>query len=80
MNDIVKLKILNITSDGAGIARTEQGVVFVQRALPGETVTAKIFERHKDFALAKILEINQPHPERVKPKCEHYYKCGGCQL
>ena len=80
MNDIVKLKILNITSDGAGIARTEQGVIFVQRALPGEIVTAKIFERHKDFALAKIIEINQAHPERVKPKCEHYYKCGGCQL
>lgn len=81
MNNILKLKITGITSDGDGIARSEtHGIIFVSRALPGEIITAKIFERHKDFALAKIIEINQAHPERVTPKCEHYYKCGGCQL
>ncbi|MBQ6909387.1 MAG: 23S rRNA (uracil(1939)-C(5))-methyltransferase RlmD [Synergistaceae bacterium] len=81
MNNILKLKITGITSDGDGIARSEtHGVIFVSRALPGEIITAKIFERHKDFALAKIIEINQAHPERVTPRCEHYYKCGGCQL
>ena len=81
MNNILKLKITGITSGGDGIARSEtHGVIFVLRALPGEIITAKIFERHKDFALAKIIEINQAHTERVTPKCEHYYKCGGCQL
>ena len=81
MNNILKLKITGITSDGDGIARSEtHGVIFVSRALPGEIITAKIFDQHKDFALAKIIEINQAHPERVTPKCEHYYKCGGCQL
>ena len=49
------LNISALSSDGAGIARTEHGVVFVNGALPGEVVTAETVSRHKDFSVALNL-------------------------
>ena len=40
---MVRLEVSALSSDGAGIARTANGVVFVTGALPGESVTAEKF-------------------------------------
>ncbi|MBQ9564987.1 MAG: 23S rRNA (uracil(1939)-C(5))-methyltransferase RlmD [Synergistaceae bacterium] len=74
------LAIFALSSDGTGIARTEQGVIFVSGALPGEVVTAEIVARHKDFSVARLVEIEQEAEGRVEPRCQYYGKCGGCQL
>lgn len=58
---------------GEGIARTEEGLVFVPFALPGETVLAET-----EGARARLLEILEPSPERVSPYCDHFGRCGGC--
>ena len=74
------LNISALSSDGAGIARTEHGVVFINGALPGEVVTAETVSRHKDFSVARVVEIEKASDGRVEPRCPHYDKCGGCQL
>ena len=74
------LAIFALSSDGTGIARTEQGVVFVNGALPGEIVSAEVVSRHKDFSVARITGIEQAADGRVEPRCPHYGRCGGCQL
>ncbi len=75
--------IINVTGfsgDGTGIARTENGVVFVQGALPNETVRAEIVARKKDFMIADTVSVEKTSSGRVKPKCKYYGCCGGCQL
>ena len=58
MNNILKLKITGITSDGAGIARSEtQGVIFVERALPGEISLQKFLSSIKILRLQKLLRL-----------------------
>ena len=74
------LAIFALSSDGTGIARTEQGVVFVEGALPGEVVEAEVMARHKDFSVARLVKIEQAVEGRVEPRCPHYGRCGGCQL
>ena len=74
------LKINSISSDATGIARTENGIIFVENALPGETVKAEIVARKKDFIIAKTVSIEKESSGRVKPRCKYYGKCGGCQL
>ena len=69
-----------LSSDGAGIARTDNGIIFVQGALPGETVNANIVMRKKDFAVADTLEVLTASPGRIRPRCKYYGRCGGCQL
>ena len=77
---IITLNVTGFTSEGTGIARTDKGVVFVQGALPGETVKAEIVARKKDFMIADTISIDQASSGRVKPRCKYYGKCGGCQL
>lgn len=79
-NETVTLKISALSSDGAGIARTDKGIIFVQGALPGETVKAKIVARKKDFMIADTVEVETPSHGRTTPRCKYYGKCGGCQL
>jgi 23S rRNA (uracil1939-C5)-methyltransferase len=66
---------------GYALARTERtGVLFVRWALPGETVDVRLGPRKRDYGFAEALEILTASPHRVRPPCEVFGICGGCQL
>ena len=65
---------------GAGIAQHEGKVVFVPGVLPSEQATVQLTEQKKNYAKAKLIHIDSVSPQRVKPECSHYGKCGGCDL
>jgi len=52
--------------------------VFVPYALPGESVRVELVEEKRGFARAQLLEVLDPSPERIIPRCKHYAVCGGC--
>lgn len=54
-------------------------VVMVPFTLPGERVRARVFRNHKNFSEADLVEVLQPSPERVRPECPLFGRCGGCQ-
>lgn len=72
------LEITDIAYGGAGIARHEGRVVFVPFTVPGETVRARVAKVHRGWLGADVLEITAPSPDRVRPPCPHFAKCGGC--
>lgn len=66
---------------GYVLAKEEgQGIIFIKGALPDELVDITIEEKKKDYSLARVLEVIEPSQWRVKPTCEVYGVCGGCQL
>jgi len=69
-----------MAAGGAALARDADGrVVFVEGALPGERVRARITDARKDFARAVAVEITDPSPDRVAPPCPALAAgCGGC--
>jgi 23S rRNA (uracil1939-C5)-methyltransferase len=69
-----------MAAGGDAIARLADGrVVFVEGALPGETVRVAIRTNKRDFAKASVAEIVQASPDRVLPPCPELAKgCGGC--
>ncbi len=68
------------THDGRGIAQTDGKKVFVAGALEGETVRFVRRKRRRNFDEAELLEVIEPSPERVEPRCAVYGRCGGCSL
>jgi 23S rRNA (uracil1939-C5)-methyltransferase len=65
---------------GLGIGRLPDGkVCFVPRVLPGEKVKIHIRTRHASYVEADLREIIEPSPDRVRPKCPVFGRCGGCQ-
>lgn len=52
--------------------------VFVPFGLPGEQVRVRLVEEKKHFARAQLLEVLNPAPQRLLPRCRHFGECGGC--
>jgi len=76
----MRIKVEKMNSRGQGIGRIDGLVTFVDGALPGEEVEAKVVVRKRDYAVAKVASILSPSPERRNPVCPHFGSCGGCQL
>lgn len=79
-NDEVLLDIIGMTHEGEGVGRVEGFTLFVQGALPGEKVRAKVLKTKKQYGYAKLLELVQASGDRIAPPCPIYDQCGGCQL
>lgn len=73
-------QIVDTLMDGRGVADTPGKKVFVDGALSGETVVFRRRRRKRNFDEAELLEVLQPAPERVEPRCAVFGVCGGCSL
>ncbi|MBX3709616.1 MAG: 23S rRNA (uracil(1939)-C(5))-methyltransferase RlmD [Gammaproteobacteria bacterium] len=69
-----------LSHDGRGIATIHNKTTFVSGALPGETCTYQITQKHSSYNNAESLEIIETSPERIAPPCRHFGTCGGCHL
>lgn len=78
---IVELRIDKMVQGGEGMGRLSDGrVCFVAGALPGELCKVLLTFQKKDFTRGRVLEVVEASPDRVKPKCPLYGRCGGCSL
>lgn len=92
INESYTFTVEGLSHEGRGIAHytkdhSEHPVekhgkkVFIQYALPGETVTARIQRQSKNFEEAEMLTlIDSASPSRIAPICKHFTECGGCSL
>ena len=73
------LDIISQGYEGEGIAKIEGYPIFIEGALKGEKVNAKIVKVKKNFAYGKLINIEKESLGREEPKCEFYKRCGGCK-
>lgn len=76
----IDVKIEDINSEGLGVAKVDGYTLFIDNALPGERCYVEIVEQGKSFGIAKCLGVRDESIYRVKPLCEHFGICGGCDL
>jgi 23S rRNA (uracil1939-C5)-methyltransferase len=69
--DELELTIDTLAFGGAGVARADGYVVFVQGAVPGDRVRAVIGKRKRAYAEARVTEILAPSPDRIAPVADH---------
>lgn len=77
-NDIVKLEITSLTSEGSGVGRHEGMAVFVPFTAVGDVIYCRIVKVLKSYAFGKIEEIITASPDRTDNDCPVFGKCGGC--
>ncbi len=68
---LLELRIEGVAQGGAGVARTDGFVVFVQGAFPGDVVRAEVTKAKRHYANAHVVEILEPSPDRVPLRCDH---------
>lgn len=78
IGEVVDLTIDSLAYGGEGIARKGGLVFFVENALRGEQVQARIKGIRRRFVRAETIKILRPSPDRVEPFCRYFGTCGGC--
>jgi 23S rRNA (uracil1939-C5)-methyltransferase len=74
----MRLKIEKLVYGGDGLARTDEGVVFVPRTAAGDVLDVEIVARKKDYATARVKQIVEASPDRQEPYCPNYQTEGCC--
>lgn len=78
--DELILSIHGLGHKGEGVGYHNGFTVFVDGALPGETVKTRLFDAKKKYGAGLLLEILSASPDRITPPCPLFGKCGGCQI
>src|SRR3984957_17270270 len=69
--DELTLTVDTLAYGGAGVARLEGYVVFVQGAIPGDTVLVEVGKAKRAYAEARVIEVVTPSPDRIEPVAQH---------
>ncbi|MGD8604398.1 MAG: class I SAM-dependent RNA methyltransferase [Anaerolineales bacterium] len=79
MMDVITLTLEGMAYGGEAFGREQEGrMVFVPFGLPDEVVRVELVDVHKRWARARMLEVLEPSPVRIDPRCRHFGICGGC--
>lgn len=65
---------------GRGITKYNNKIVFIENAIPNETIEIKNVKQYKKYDEADVLKYIKKSKDRVNPSCPYYDKCGGCNI
>lgn len=74
-----QLTIEKIVSGGRGLAHHDGTTIFVDGALPGEVVKARLEKGGARWAIGQLQSIEQPSQYRQTPHEAHYFVCSPWQ-
>ena len=79
------LKVESLDLEAQGVAHNAEGkVVFIEGALPGETVQVHVNRRKNQWEQATLVALGRESSQRVRPRCPHFGlhagACGGCKM
>lgn len=80
IGDNLEVQITSLDHYGRGIARHENGIIFISNTLTGEVASIEIIKAKKNYFEANCSKLVKISPERINPVCPYYQECGGCDL
>ena len=73
------VEIIDIAEEGKGVGKTDEFVLFVEKAIPGDIADVLVYRSKKNFGEGRILNLKKASDHRVQAFCEHFGTCGGCK-
>ena len=80
INDIYEVVIDSVDSNGNGVCRIDNVVIFIFGALLNERVKIKIVEVNDRYCVGEIVSVIDKSNNRCEVSCPYYNKCGGCNF
>ena len=79
-NDEVVVDIVGLTHEGEGVGRADGFTLFIQGALPGERVRAKVLKVRSIRLCEAAGALSWRAPTASRRRAAIFKQCGGCQL
>lgn len=73
------VSIIDIAEEGKGVGKSDDFVLFVDKAVPGDVADIQVYRKKKNFGEGKIAQLKKPSEYRTNAFCEHFGTCGGCK-
>lgn len=73
------IQVIDIAEEGKGVGKSDDLVIFIDKAVPGDIVDVELMRRKKKFFEARIQNLVKPSEHRTEPFCQHFGICGGCK-
>jgi 23S rRNA (uracil1939-C5)-methyltransferase len=67
----LELMVDSLAYGGAGVARMNGYVVFVDGGLPGDLVRARVYKSKRAYAQARAIDVLEPSRDRIAPSADH---------
>ena len=79
-NQSITVEVVDIASDGMGVAKADGKVYFIEHTVIGDVVEILPLRRKKNAWQTRLLNIIQPSTDRIVPDCRYFGTCGGCKF
>lgn len=79
-NDVIEVEIVDLSHDGAGIAKAEGLVFFVENALPSEKILMRVLKVNKKIGFGKVEEFLRTSDQRNENLDMAYLRTGIADL
>jgi 23S rRNA (uracil1939-C5)-methyltransferase len=76
---IIEIEVTDLAFGGKGLTRIDGMAVFIDQAVPGDQVQARVVKKRKQYAEARVTQLIRPSDDRVPAPCEYSGFCGGCK-
>ncbi len=73
------ITVIDASSDGQSVAKTDEYVIFIKGAIPGDVVDVQITRKKSKYREAKTIAIKHASEKRTESVCSHFGTCGGCK-
>ena len=78
------IEVESLDQDGRGVGHREGKAVFIEGALPGESVVYERLRNKPSYEVGRMVELLREGTLRVTPRCPHFGLepgcCGGCAM
>ena len=79
-NDMIEVEIVDLSHEGAGVAKAEGLVFFVENALPGELIRMRVLKVNKKIGFGKVEEFLRTSDQRNENLDMAYLRTGIADL
>ena len=76
---LLNVPVVDINSKGKAVAKSEDLVIFVDNAVPGDVVDIQITKQKKNYAQGRVIKVQKESKARTEAFCKHFGICGGCK-
>ena len=79
MQKIIKGKAIDLSSEGKGVVKNHNDIIFVDGLFPNEEADIEIMYHRAGVYYGKVKKLYNLSKDRIQPKCKICTFCGGCQ-